>query len=78
MISHVSNLAYHTFSKRDVHFSVDVSGLKRITTIKSTPSDESLSDSDTGRDLEKTRECIVVGDESKAGKVLTNLLSNVR
>lgn len=73
LIHHVSNLAYLTFSKRDVQFTMDFEGLKAITKYKYDGAEH-----DKDRPLDERMECVVIGDEWNARRVLTNILSNVR
>ncbi|KAF3090724.1 hypothetical protein TWF569_000258 [Orbilia oligospora] len=71
LIHHVSNLAFLTFSKRDVQFTTDFEGLKSITRYK-----YEGAEGDEERPLDERMECAMIGDESNARRVLTNILSN--
>ncbi|KAK6506695.1 hypothetical protein TWF481_005154 [Arthrobotrys musiformis] len=71
LIHHVSNLSFLTFSKRDVQFTTDFEGLKSITRYK-----YEGAESDEERPLDERMECVMIGDESNARRVLTNILSN--
>ncbi|KAK6521814.1 hypothetical protein TWF506_002018 [Arthrobotrys conoides] len=71
LIHHVSNLAFLTFSKRDVQFTTDFEGLKSITRYK-----YEGAEGDEERPLDERMECVMIGDESNARRVLTNILSN--
>ncbi|KAK6362280.1 hypothetical protein TWF730_005976 [Orbilia blumenaviensis] len=71
LIHHVSNLAFLTFSKRDVQFTTDFEGLKSITRYK-----YEGAESDDERLLDERMECVMIGDEANARRVLTNILSN--
>ncbi|KAF3936336.1 hypothetical protein ABW19_dt0209905 [Dactylella cylindrospora] len=71
LIHHVTNLAFLTFSKRDVQFTTDFEGIKAITTHKYEGAEK-----DEERPLGERMECVLVGDESNVRRVLTNILSN--
>ncbi|KAK6534951.1 hypothetical protein TWF281_006251 [Arthrobotrys megalospora] len=71
LIHHVSNLSFLTFSKRDVQFTTDFEGLKSITRYK-----YEGAEGDEERPLDERMECAMIGDESNARRVLTNILSN--
>lgn len=71
LIHHVCNLSFLTFSKRDVQFTMDFEGLKSITRYK-----YEGAEGDEERPLDERMECVMIGDESNARRVLTNILSN--
>ncbi|KAF3914115.1 hypothetical protein AA313_de0206698 [Arthrobotrys entomopaga] len=71
LIHHVTNLSFLTFSKRDVQFSTDFEGLKGITRYKYEGAEK-----DEKRQLDERMECVMIGDEGNARRVLTNILSN--
>ena len=74
LITHVSKIAFHTFSIRDVQYKVTLDGLKSITDCKT-----ELATYDPGKSqgLDSEMKCVVLGDECKMRRVLANILSNV-
>ncbi|KAJ6264995.1 hypothetical protein Dda_1150 [Drechslerella dactyloides] len=71
LIHHVCNLSFLTFSKQDVQFTTDLDGLKSVTRYKYKGAER-----DEERPLDERMECVVIGDEWNARRVLTNILSN--
>ncbi|KAK6349478.1 hypothetical protein TWF696_005762 [Orbilia brochopaga] len=71
LIHHVCNLSFLTFSKRDVQFTMDFDGLKTVTQYKYEGAEK-----DEERPLDERMECVILGDEWNARRVLTNILSN--
>ncbi|KAK6542839.1 hypothetical protein TWF694_006780 [Orbilia ellipsospora] len=71
LIHHATNISFLTFSKRDVQFSTDFEGLKSITQYKYEGAEK-----DEERQLDERMECVMIGDEGNAKRVLTNILSN--
>jgi len=74
LINNVSNLAFYTFSEKDVQYTVHVEGLKSISQYRGVTA---VYNPGSTHSLDSSMECFVLGDEWKLGRALANILSNV-